>query len=396
MDPRSAGGRRGGVVLTAGLGLAAAALLLCAAGCSPKEEAPAKVGFVLTGGGATGAQAPAAGPPAAAAVQHVRTPIERPEEKHLRNVRMLTDGGENAEAYWSWDGTRLVFQARRGEDGCDKIYTMKLGGEVPEQRKIVTDGACTCAYFLPGDERVIFSSTMSGGTDCPPRPDMSQGYVWGLYPDYEIYSARPDGTDVVRLTDSPGYDAEATARRDGRIVFTSVRDGDLDIYSMKSDGSDVRRLTDAPGYDGGPWFSPDGTRIIYRAHHPTDPQELADYRALLAKDQVRPGKLEIWVMNADGSDQRQVTNLGGANFAPFFTPDGQGIVFVSNHHEPRSRNFDVFLVRLDGTGLERVTYNETFDGFPMFSPDGTKLVFCSNRGTAREGDTNVFVADWVP
>jgi Tol biopolymer transport system component len=237
---------------------------------------------------------------------------------------------------------------------------------------------------------------MSGGPNCPEPPDMSRGYVWGLYPDYEIYTANPDGTDVRRLTDVPGYDAEATVGPDGTIVFTSVRDGDLEIYTMDADGGNVRRLTHTPGYDGGPFFSPDGSKIIYRARHPEDPAELGDYQRLLAQNLIRPGQLEIWVMDADGSNQRQVTDLGAANFAPFFTPDGQGVVFVSNHLDPRGRNFDLFLVRLDGSGLEQVTFNETFDGFPMFSPDGTRLAFCSNRGKTEPGETNVFVADWVP
>jgi Tol biopolymer transport system component len=306
---------------------------------------------------------------------------------------MLTDGGENAEAYWKDDGSELIYQARRGDRGCDAIRIMGADGSSP--RTIHPQGANTCAYFLKGGERVIFASTRSGGEGCPTPPDRSQGYVWPLYDDYEIYTARPDGSDLQRLTNTPGYDAEATVGPDGTVLFTSVRDGDLEIYSMDPDGSNVKRLTNAPGYDGGPFFSPDGTKIVYRAHRPDSPESLKDYQDLLAQGLVRPSRLEVWVMDADGSNQRQVTNLNGAAFCPYFTPDSQAILFSSNHLDPRKRNFDLFLVTLDGTKLERVTWNESFDGFPMFSPDGKKLAFCSNRGNSTEGDTNVFVADWV-
>jgi Tol biopolymer transport system component len=225
---------------------------------------------------------------------------------------------------------------------------------------------------------------------------MSQGYVWGL-DDYDIYTARTDGGDLRRLTDTPGYDAEATLSPDGRtIVFTSVRDGDLDIYTMNTDGSNVRRLTTTVGYDGGPFFSHDGTKIVYRASRPATPEAQAAYRALLGRNMVRPSQMELWVMNADGSDQRQITQLGGANFAPYFTPDDRRIIFASNHTNPRGRNFDLYLVNPDGTGLERVTTYGDFDGFPMFSPDGTKLVWASNRHGRVAGETNIFIADWRP
>jgi Tol biopolymer transport system component len=225
---------------------------------------------------------------------------------------------------------------------------------------------------------------------------MSQGYVWGLYPAYDIYSAKVDGSDLKPLTRTPGYDAEATTTRDGsRIVFTSMRDGDLEIYTMNADGSGVRRLTETVGYDGGPFFSSDGEWIVYRANYPDDEKELADYRNLLAKDRIRPSSLDIWVMRADGSEKRRLTDNGHANFAPFFFPDGKRIVFVSNMHDPKGRNFDIYAIGVDGTNLERITFNNTFDGFPMFSPDGKTLVFASNRNSAKEGDTNVFVADWI-
>jgi Tol biopolymer transport system component len=306
---------------------------------------------------------------------------------------MLTTRGENAEAYWSFDGRRLVYQARRGDEGCDRIRTMRPDGsrDVP----VATSGAHTCAFFLPGDKRILWASTRSGGPECPPKPDHSQGYVWAVHEEYEIYSSWADGTGVRQLTHSPGYDAEATVAPDGTVVFTSARDGDLDIYTMDSDGRNVRRLTYEPGYDGGPFFSPDGSLIAYRAAHPGTEAGLADFRALLSKGLVRPSHLDLWVMSRDGSNKRRVTDLPGASFAPSFLPGNEAVIFSTNHADPKGRDFDLHLVRLDGTGAERVTWNDTFDGFPMFSPDGRRLVFCSNRGNLRPGETNVFVADWV-
>ena len=316
-------------------------------------------------------------------------------ERHLRNIRQLTFGGENAEGYFSPDERSLVFQATREDLGCDQIFTLGLEGG--GMRMVSTGrGRTTCGYWIyPGGERLIYSSTHLGGSGCPPPPDRSQGYVWALYPDYDIFSARPDGSDLRRLTRTPGYDAEATVAVDGsQVVFTSVRDGDLEIYTMKPDGSDVRRLTRTPGYDGGPFFSLDAKKIVYRAHHP-EGDDLQAYRALLARNLVRPSRMEIFVMNADGSDQDQVTDNGAANFAPFFHPDGKRILFATNVADEGGRNFDLFLVNVDGSGLEQVTFGPSFDGFPMFSRDGKKLVFASNRNNTSRGETNLFLADWV-
>ena len=318
-----------------------------------------------------------------------------PGEGRLANLRMLTFAGENAEAYWSADADQLIFQATRpGESECDQIFTMDDQGRYTTLVS-TGNGRTTCAYFFPDGGRILYSSTHAADPACPPPPDYSQGYVWALY-DYDIYTAAPDGSDLQRLTETPGYDAEATISEDGeRIVFTSLRDGDLDIYTMNADGTGVRRLTHEEGYDGGPFFSPDGSKIVYRAHHPTDPEELEDYRALLRDGLVRPGTLEIFVMDSDGSNKRQITSNGAANFGPFFHPDGRRIIFSSNLHEPDGRNFDLYLINLDGTGLERVTTHPEFDGFPMFTPDGRRLVFASNRFNRQRGDTNVFVADWI-
>jgi Tol biopolymer transport system component len=316
-------------------------------------------------------------------------------ETRLQNLRMLTFAGENAEAYFSADGQELIFQRHgAGEYDCDQIFTMTVNGD---DKQVVStgQGRTTCAYFFPAGDRIVYSSTHQVGAECPAPPDYSRGYVWGLY-DYDIYTANPDGSNPEVLFSSPHYDAEATISADGsKIVFTSAANGDLDIYTMNADGSDVRQLTDQPGYDGGPFFSADGTKIVYRAYHPTDPDELADYQALLADNLVRPGTLDVWVMDADGSNKRQITDYEGASFAPFFHPSGEQIIFASNLHDPAGRNFDLYLINIDGTGLERVTSFEDFDGFPMFSPDGSKLVFGSNRHQRVEGSTNVFIADWV-
>jgi Tol biopolymer transport system component len=318
-----------------------------------------------------------------------------PEEKNFANLKQLTFGGENAEAYFSSDGRKLIFQATREGRQCDQIYTMNIDGS--GTRMISSgNGRTTCAYYFPNLSRVLYSSTHLGGTECPPRPDFSKGYVWAIYPTYDIFTARPNGTEVKQLTTTPGYDAEATISTNGRqIVFTSMRDGDLDVYTMDANGRNVRRLTNELGYDGGPFFSYDGKQIVYRAHHPQTDKQKEDYRDLLKQNLIRPTTLEIWVMNADGSNKRQVTRNGKANFAPYFFPDGKRIIFASNMDDPRGRNFDLYVINVDGSGLKRVTHNETFDGFPMFSPDGKKLVFASNRNAKSQGETNVFIADWV-
>lgn len=324
-------------------------------------------------------------------------PLAVDGERRLKNIKQLTFGGENAEAYFSSDNKQLIFQSKRDGRACDQIYRMNIDGS---KVKMVSngEGRTTCSYFFKGNKRIIYASTHGGKKECPPNPDMSQGYVWAVFPDFDLYTAKADGTDIRKLTNTPGYDAEATVSPDGKkIIFTSERDGDLDLYSMDIDGTNIKRLTDAVGYDGGAFYSPDSKSIVYRRSTPTTPAEVARYKSLLAQHLIVPTTFEIWVMNADGSNKRQITNLAGGSFAPYFTPDGKRIIFCTNHFatDPRKRNFDLALINLDGTGLERVTFNETFDGFPMFSPNGKKLVFASNRNAAKEGETNVFIADWV-
>jgi Tol biopolymer transport system component len=318
-----------------------------------------------------------------------------PGEHHLRNIRQLTLGGNNAEAYFSPDGQRLIFQRQeRADSGCDQQYVMNVDGS--GLRRISNGlGRTTCGYFYDGGRRILYSSTFEASPACPPPPDRSQGYVWPLGR-FELYTARADGGDLRRLTTNEAYDAEATVSPDGkRVIFTSTRDGDIELYVMNVDGTDVQRVTQRVGYDGGAFFSPDGHSIVWRAMYPETAADTADYRRLLAQRLVRPSRLELWVADADGRNPRQVTRLGAASFAPYFHPDGKRIVFASNRPDPRSRNFDLYLVNLDGSGLERVTTSPQFDAFPMFSPDGKRIVFASNRHAAREGETNIFIADWV-
>jgi Tol biopolymer transport system component len=318
--------------------------------------------------------------------------LSTPQETHLSNVRQLTFGGQNAEAYFSFDGQYLSFQST-GEHACDQIYTMRIDGS--DRRLISTgQGRTTCSHYTPDGKSIVYASTHLGGVACPPEPGFEQGYVWPVYDSYDIFKVDVDGSNLTRLTDTPGYDAEATIGPDGTIVFTSVRDGDMEIYSMNADGSNVRRLTNMPGPDGGPFFSADGSKIVFRGRHPEPGPELQQYQDFLKKALWQPTSLEIYVMNPDGSNLQQVTSLGGASFAPFFTPDGSRIIFSSNHHDPQGREFDLFLINVDGTGLEQVTHSPDFDGFPMFSPDGTKLVFASNRNGQEPRETNLFIADW--
>ncbi len=316
------------------------------------------------------------------------------EEKFLANLRQLTFGGQNAEAYWSADGARLIFQSDEGSLPCDQIFTM--GADGSGRRRISNgEGKTTCSYFFPAGDRILYASTFRASPACPPRPDRSRGYVWAL-DDYDIYTARPDGTDIRPLVSSPGYDAEATISPDGRtVVFTSERDGDLEIYTIDADGSHLKRLTHTPGYDGGPFFSDDGKRIVYRADHPRTAEDLARYRENLARHTYAPRALEIRVMSSDGTNDHAVTSNGAANFAPYFLPGGREIIFSSNVADPQGRDFDLYLIREDGTDLRRVTFSPEFDGFPMLTRDGKKIVFASNRNGRRPHETNIFVADWV-
>jgi len=321
--------------------------------------------------------------------------LRHPDEKRIRNIRKLTSGGTNAEAYFSFGDDRLIFQSTRPPYQCDQIFTMKLDGS--QQRLVSTGkGRTTCGYFFPGNRRILYASTHGHGDDCPPPPDRSRGYVWGVFNAYDIYTADADGSNARLLTASNGYDAEATIAPNGRkIVFTSSRDGDLDLYTMNLNGTGIRRITTELGYDGGAFFSWDGRKIVYRGYHPKDSTEVGEYKALLAEQLVKPAKMEIFVCDAEGLVHTQLTNNGAANFAPFFHPSNKKIIFASNMNDPRGRNFELYLMDTDGSNLEQITFGGHFNSFPMFTRDGKKLVFVSDRYAQDPYEFNVFIADWV-
>ncbi len=342
--------------------------------------------------------------------QPAQKELATPQEVHLKNVRQLTFGGDNAEAYWAFGGDKLIMQTNHKPYACDQIEVLPING-TPAKLVSTGKGRTTCSYFLKGDQEIVFGSTHESSPTCPTPPDMSKGYLWGLF-DYDIYRGNADGSHLVNLTpNTPGYDAEATVCPvDGSIIFTSIRTGDLELFRMDADGKNVKQLTNAPGYDGGAFFSKDCSKIVWRSSRP-EGKDLEEYKSLLEQKLVKPTKMDLFVANADGSDARQVTYLAGASFAPFFYPSGRRIIFASNYQNPRSGEFDLFAIDIDGTHLEQITFSGGFDGFPMFSPDGKTLAFSSNRRDvvkAADGDhyrlggnpagihdTNVFLADWV-
>ncbi len=326
-----------------------------------------------------------------------------PNEKHFASLKQLTFGGDNAEAYFSFDNKKVSFQSNNKAWGlqCDQIFSFELAtADMQNTRPQMIStgkGRTTCSFFMPGDTTILYASTHLGGDACPADPERKKGdpYLWGIYPSYDIFVADLQGNIVKQLTTTPGYDAEATVSPKGdKIVFTSTRDGDLDLYTMDIDGSNVKRITSELGYDGGAFFSPDGSKLVFRASRPKTEQEKTDYKNLLSKGLVAPTNMEIYVCNVDGSDMKQVTSLGQANWAPYFHPSGEKIIFSSNHESERGFPFHLYLINIDGTGLERVTADDGFDAFPMFSFDGKYLIFSSNRNNGGTRDTNLFIAEW--
>jgi len=331
--------------------------------------------------------------------------LHYPEETHLKNIQQLTFGGDNAEAYWSYDSKYLVFQRTSQKDGipCDQIFVGKVpekAGDKFEYKMVSTGkGRTTCAFFTRDGKHVIYASTHLGADSCPPTPDRAKygnKYIWPLYASYDIFMADLNGKIVKQLTNSSGYDAEATLSPDGKkMIYTSDKDGDIELYIMDLASGKEKRITYTPGYDGGAWFSPDGKKIIWRASRPKTDAELKEYKDLLAEHMVAPTNMEVFVADADGGNVRQVTAYGQANWAPSYMPDSKRIIFASNHEYKRGFPFNLYTINEDGTNLVKVSRDKGFDAFPMFSPDGRKIVFASNRNNGGTRDTNVFIADWV-
>lgn len=316
------------------------------------------------------------------------------QNTRLGELRQLTHGGQNAEAYWAPDGKRLIFQSTRPPYGCDQIFVMNADGSDPHLVS-TGKGRTTCAYFMGDNKHILYASTHLASDACPVDPDRSKGYVWGVFPGFDIFSADDTGKNLKRLTDAPGYDAEATVNwKTGTVTYTSLASGDLDVWTMRPDGSGKKQITKKLGYDGGSVLSRDGKKLVWRANYPARPEDVATYKSLLAAHTVAPMKMEIMVANADGSDQRTVTHFGCASFAPTFTPDGKRILFASNKHNCDSRYFELYLMNLDGSGLEQVTNFGGFTSFPEFSPDGKTLVFCSDHEAKQRYEFNIFTAPW--
>lgn len=330
--------------------------------------------------------------------------LQYPEETHFKNLQQLTFGGDNAEAYFSFDGKYLIFQRTSPKDGipCDQMFVGKVPapGEKFEYKRVSTGkGRTTCGFFTKDGKHIIYASTHLGGDNCPPVPDRSKygnKYIWPLYASFDIFMADLDGKIVKQLTNSAGYDAEATLSPDGKkMIYTSVKDGDIELYIMDLQSGKEQRITHSLGYDGGAWFSPDGKKIIWRASRPKTDTEIKEYKDLLAENLVAPTNMEVWVANADGSNARQVTAYGQANWAPAYMPDSKRIIFASNHEYKRGFPFNLYTIHEDGTNLQKISRDKGFDAFPMFSPNGKKIVFASNRNNGGTRDTNIFLADWV-
>ena len=332
-------------------------------------------------------------------------PLTEIKEKHLRNTKQLTFGGDNAEAYFNPGGTRVTCQITNPKWNvpCDQIYMMDLAEAAKQDTakyrpKLISNGKgrTTCSYFMPDGKHILYASTFASNDACPAPPASNGRYLWAIYPEFDIYVANLEGTIVKKLTDSPGYDAEATVSPDGKkIVFTSTRSGDLELWTMDIDGKNPKQVTSGLGYDGGAFFSPDSKRLVFRASRPTTPEDIAEYKSYLAQNLVAPTTMELYTCNVDGSDLKQVTHLAKANWAPFFHPSGKKIIFSTNHFSTKGYDFQLYMINDDGTGLERITDESKFNAFPMFSPDGKRLIWSSNRNNGGTRDTNLFIADWV-
>jgi TolB protein len=327
------------------------------------------------------------------------------EEKHFKNIQQLTFGGDNAEAYWSFDSKYIIFQKTNPKEGiqCDQIFIAKaptkLGEKINPKLVSTGKGRTTCAAFLKDGKHIIYASTHLAADTCPPLPDRKKygnKYIWPIYSSFDIFMADTNGKIIKQLTKEKGYDAEGTISPDGKtMVFTSTRDGDLDLYLMDLKTLAVKRFTSTLGYDGGAWFSPDGKKIIWRASRPKNEAEVKEYKDFLALDLVAPTNMEVWTANVDGTDMKQVTSFGQANWAPAYMPDSKRIIFASNHEYKRGFPFNLYTINENGGYLTKISRDKGFDAFPMFSPNGKKIIFCSNRNNGGTRDTNIFIADWV-
>ncbi|MCA0381436.1 MAG: hypothetical protein LCH58_04695 [Bacteroidetes bacterium] len=326
------------------------------------------------------------------------------DEKNLRNIQQLTFGGDNAEAYFSFDDQWIIFQKTNPKEGitCDQMFIGKVPapGEKFTYKMVSTGkGRTTCGAFTKDGKHVIYASTHLGSSECPPVPDRSKygnKYIWPLYDSYDIFMADYNGKIVKQLTNAKGYDAEATISPDGKkMVYTSTKSGDLELWIMDLKTGKEKQVTNMLGYDGGAWFSPDGKKLIWRASRPTAAADIKEYKDLLAQNLVAPTNMEVWIANADGSNPKKVTAYGQANWAPTYMPDSKRILFASNHEYKRGFPFNLYMINEDGSNLTKVSRDQGFDAFPMFSYSGKKILFCSNRNNGGTRDTNVFLADWV-
>jgi len=324
----------------------------------------------------------------------VAAPLFAQTDTHLANLQQLTHGGANAEAYWSPDGKRLIFQSTRDNLKCDQIFIMNADGT--DQHMVSTGkGRTTCGYFLGDNKHILYASTHEAGDACPTEVDRSKGYVWAVYPTYAIYLADDTGKIQKKLAAAPGYNAEATVNwKTGKIVYTSMQSGDLELWTMDSDGSHKKQLTHTDGYDGGAVFSRDGQQVVWRAHHPISMDDLGRYKMLLSQNLTSPMKMEVFVGDSSLIRVNNVTDFGCASFAPTFTPDGKKILFSSNRADCDSRKFELYLINTDGSDLEQITRFGGFTAFPEFSPDGKKIAFASDKAAAQRYEFNIFTADW--
>lgn len=324
------------------------------------------------------------------------------QETHLLNLAQLTHGGDNAEAYFSPNGKYVSFQSNNKKWGleCDQIFDMHIETakhDTNYRPKRISNGRgrTTCSYYMPNGKDILYASTFKGSSKCPTEVHIKGKYLWGVYADFDIYVATKKGVIKKQLTSTPGYDAEATVSPKGdKIVFTSIRSGDLELWTMDIDGKHQTQITHDLGYDGGAFFSPDGKKLVYRASRPKTEEEIKEYKDYIARGLVAPTNMEIYTCNVDGSDVKQITHLGKANWAPYFHPSGNKIIFSSNHNSSKGFDFQLFMINIDGTGLEQITTESKFNAFPMFSPDGKQLIFSSNRNNRGTHDTNLFIADW--